>query len=232
MTIKLGATLREEQERLSQDFIPAVLYGKGITNQILKIKKNDFDRVFKEAGESNLIDLDYGSGSVKVLVKDIQRDVIKNYIIHADLYQVNMKEKITAEVPLHFIGDAPAVKNLGGILMKDLDSLEVECLPSDLVDHIEVDVSGLSAFDDAIRINDLKLPKGISLTRETNEIVAVISQPRAVVETEVVSADEESFEEDKEVDKSAAGSKEGEGSKEDGKSDAGDKEREEAKKNN
>lgn len=201
MTIKLGATLREEQERLSQDFIPAVLYGKGITNQILKIKKNDFDRVFKEAGESNLIDLDYGSGPVKVLIKDIQRDVIKNYIIHADLYQVNMKEKITAEVPLHFIGEAPAVKNLGGILMKDLDSLEVECLPSDLVDHIEVDVSGLSAFDDAIRINDLKLPKGISLTRETNEIVAVISQPRAVVETETAPAAEDTSEEAEEGSK-------------------------------
>ena len=184
MTIKLDTTLREKQEKLSSDFIPAVLYGKGLDSLSLKVNRNLFDKVFKEAGESNLIDLDYGSGPVKVLVKDIQRDVIKNFIIHADFYQINMKDKITAEIPLYFEGEAPAVKNLGGILMKELDSLEVECLPSDLVDHISVDLSGLSALDDAIRIQDLVLPKGISLVRDTNEVIVSISQPKVIVETE------------------------------------------------
>jgi large subunit ribosomal protein L25 len=187
MEIKLTAQLREKNEKLSSDFMPAVLYGKGLDNKNLKVKKVDFEKSFRTAGESNLIDLDFGSGPVKVLVKDVQHDVMKNFLTHADFYQVNMKEKITTEIPLHFIGEAKAIKELGGTLIKDMDSLEVECLPSDLVDHIDVDISVLNTYDDAIRVSDLKLPKGIALVHHTNEMIAAVKEPK--VEEEPVAAE-------------------------------------------
>jgi len=187
MTIKLSAQLREKKERLNPDFMFGVLYGKGVENKNIKIKKSDFTKVFSEAGESNLIDLDLGAESVKVLVKDTQRDIVKNFFNHVDFYQVNMKEKITTEIPLHFIGEAKAIKELGGVLIKDMDSLEVECLPSDLVDHIDVDISALKTFDDAIRVNDLILPKGLALVHHTNEMIAAVKEPK--IEEEPVAAE-------------------------------------------
>lgn len=183
MELKLQAEKRQKNEKLSADFIPAVLYGKGVENQTLKIKKVDFEKVFAQAGESNLIDLDFGAGIVKVLVKDLQRDVLKYTFTHVDLYQVNMKEKINAEIPLHFVGEAKAVKELGGMLMREVHEVEVECLPSDLVDHIDVNISNLNTFDDVVTIADLALPKGLKLVHNHPEdVVAMVVEPKAEVE--------------------------------------------------
>lgn len=179
MELKLTAQARNRQEKNSPEFIPAVLYGKGVENRNLKMKKIDFEKIFSQAGESNLIDLELDGTSVKVLVKDYQRDPIKNFFSHVDFYQVNMKEKITAEIPLHFIGESKAIRELGGTLIKDMDTLEIECLPGDLVDHIDVDISVLNTFDDAIRVNDLKLPAGLVLVQHTNEVIAAVMEPRA-----------------------------------------------------
>ncbi len=208
MTIKLKAQTRETREKLSSDFIPGVLYGKEIKNQILKIKKNDFDKTFKEAGESNLIDLDYGSGAVKVLVKDTQKDIIKGSFIHVDFYQVNMKEKTTAEIPLAFIGESKAVKELGGTLVKELNVLEVECLPSDLVDHLDIDISVLETFNNAIRVNDLQLPNGLTLVRETNDVIAAVREPKAIELEETEEAEATSESEGGESEKNSESSKE------------------------
>jgi large subunit ribosomal protein L25 len=174
--------MRIKQEKLGKDFISAILYGKGLESKMLKVNKIEFDKVFKEAGESNLIDLNTGDGVIKVLVKDIQRDVLKNFVTHIDFYQVNMKEKITTEIPLHFMGESKAVKELGGALIKDISALEVECLPGDLVDHIDVDISVLNTFDDAIRINDINLPAGLTLLLHTNEMVAAVKEPKVEAE--------------------------------------------------
>lgn len=189
METKLSAQLREKNERLGADFIPGVVYGKGVENKNLKIKKVEFEKAFAKAGESNLIDLDFGSGAVKVLVKEVQREVLKNAFSHVDFYQVNMKEKITAEIPLHFIGESKAIKELGGVLIKDIDHLEVECLPGDLVDHIDVDISVLNTFEDGIRINDLALPKGIVATSHTNDMVAAVKEPKVEEEPAPVAAE-------------------------------------------
>jgi len=182
MDLKLSAQIREKNEKLSIDFIPAILYGKGIENVSLKIKKIDFDRVFSAAGESNLINLDFGSGAVKVLVKDLQRDVVKHTFTHIDFYQVNMKEKIKTEIPLHFIGESKVVKELGGMLIKELDFISVECLPTDLVDHIDVDISFLNTFEDAIRINNLTIPVGLEVYNNPEDMVALVVKPKINIE--------------------------------------------------
>jgi len=112
----------------------------------------------------------------------VQKDPLKATIIHIDLYQVDMNKKITTEIPLHFIGESEAVKELGAVLVKTIDSVEVECLPGDLVNHIDVDLSVLKNFHDAIKTNDLKLPAGMKLVNETNDIVANVIEPKAEVE--------------------------------------------------
>lgn len=178
MEIKLSAQARSQKEKLSPDYLAGVIYGKNFTTQSLKMKKTDFDRAFAAAGESNLIDLELDTKVTKVLVKDTQRDVMKGLFTHVDFYKVDMKEKIVTEIPLHFIGESKAVKELGGVLIKDLSVLEIECLPGDLVDHIDVDISSLKTFADAIRINDIKLPKGVALVHHTNEMVAAIREAR------------------------------------------------------
>ena len=188
MDFKIKVEKREKKEKLSKDFIPAVLYGKEIESQSLKIRKAEFEKIFAGAGESNLIELDLEGAKIKVLVKDIQRNVLNHSLTHADFYQVNMKEKVVAEIPLNFIGESKAVKELGGMLNKDLDNLEVECLPGDLVDHIDVDISVLTSFDDAIRIGDLKLPNGVIATGEAEEMVASVKEPKIEEEEPVVEA--------------------------------------------
>ncbi|MDA3802653.1 MAG: 50S ribosomal protein L25 [Patescibacteria group bacterium] len=204
MEFKLSAQLRETGEKISKDQIPAVLYGKGIDNKVLKVQKNEFEKLFEEAGESNLINLEVDSEKLKVLIKDIQRDVIKHTVSHIDFYQVNMKDKLTTEIPLNYIGDSKAVKELNAMLIKDFDSVEVSCLPSDLVDHIDVDITPLKEFDDTIRLEDLNLPKGIEFETEyLDTIVVSVREPR-VIEDEPVENEEaipeEKEGEDKKVD--------------------------------
>lgn len=191
MEFKLNAQLREKGEKLSADQIPAVLYGNGIDNSILKVKKNEFEKIFSKAGESNLIDLEFESVKTKVLVKDTQKDVIKNTVSHIDFYQVNMEEKLTTEIPLEYIGESKAVKSLNAMLVKDFDSIEVMCLPADLVDHIDIDISNLSDYDDSIRLSDIVLPKGIELvTDQLETIIAAVREPRKIEEEPVVVKEE------------------------------------------
>ncbi len=185
MEFKLKAEKREANEKLSAEYIPAVVYGKGIESQSLKLKKNEFEKAFSAAGESNLISLDFGNGEIKVLVKAIQRDVLKHTFSHIDFYQVNMKEKINAAIPLHFINESKAVKELGGMLMRNLNEIEVECLPSDLIDHIDVDISVIENFDIMIQIKDLPIPEDFKLLRNNpDDVVASVMEPKAQVEEE------------------------------------------------
>ncbi|MFA5163177.1 MAG: 50S ribosomal protein L25 [Patescibacteria group bacterium] len=188
MEFKLSADLRAVGEKIAPDSLPAVLYGKGRANANLKLKLNDFMKVFAAAGESNLVELQFGSETVKVLIKDVQMALIKDRPQHVDFYQVNMKEKIKTEIPLHFVGESKAVRELGGIFLHEITEVEVECLPGDLVDHIDVDISSLNTFDDEIRINDLKLPAGLRLVHETNDIVAQVSAPAKAEEVAAPAA--------------------------------------------
>jgi len=182
MDIILTTQAREKKEKLTPDFVPAVLYGRGIASSSVKVKRGDIDKATQLAGESNLITLEQDGKNKKVLVKEIQRSGLTGKILHVDFFEVNMADKVTTEIPLHFIGESKAVKELAGLLIKDLDSLEIECLPNDLVDHIDIDISVLKNYHDEITIKDLVLPKGIELINEADRIVVSVLPPRVQVE--------------------------------------------------
>jgi large subunit ribosomal protein L25 len=179
MNIKLKVETRIRKEKLNKDFFPGVIYGPGSENVLIKIKTNDFVKVFDQAGESNLIELEIeGSGKIQVLVKDFQKDPIKGFFNHVDFYQVDMSKKVTAEIPLEFIGESRAVKELGALLMKNIDSLEVECLPRDLVDHIDVDISSLIAFGDIIQVKDIKISSSLRVLNNLDDAVVSVVEPK------------------------------------------------------
>lgn len=174
-------------------FIPAVLYGRGIPSKNLEVEYQPFVQMFKKAGESSLIDLSIGEEApIKVLVHDFTRDPLTENFTHIDFYQVNMAEKIETAIPLKFVGEAPAIKEAGGVLYKGFEEVEVECLPGDLVSEIEVDISPLKTFDDILHLSDLKLPPGITLILKTNEVLAKVAAPRS---DEELAAMEEKVEE-------------------------------------
>jgi large subunit ribosomal protein L25 len=165
--------------------IPAVLYGKNFDNLSLTLDKAAFEKVFKEAGSSTLVNLETtGQEKVKVLVHEPQRDPVTDQIIHVDLYKVNMKQEIRTEIPLEFVGTSAAVEDLEGNLITSKDSLDVECLPDKLVSQIEVDITVLKTFDDLIKVGDIIVPEGIKILAEPEEIVAQVTPPRSEEELE------------------------------------------------
>lgn len=194
-SIKLNASKREisgkqvKQLRAKGD-IPSVVYGHGIASRSITINTREFDKVFKQAGESTLIDLAVDGEAVKVLVKEVQYDPTKGSFVHVDFQQVNMKEKMELEIPLKFTGEAPAVKELGATLVRALDAVNVLCLPQDLVHEIEVSLTGLKNVDDAITIADINAPKGIEILNEPGQIVAVINA--AMTEDEMLAMEAKS----------------------------------------
>jgi large subunit ribosomal protein L25 len=173
--------------------IPVVLYGHNVENRSLSLDAHSFEKMFNEVGHTTLLALSIDGKSVgKVLVHDVQTDAIRRQLTHVDLYQVNLKEKLTTEIPLSFIGISEAVDTLGGTLSTVKDAVEVECLPDDLVQEIEVDISSLKTFEDAIHVSDLIAPKGITILDEVDQLIASVTEPRseaelAELDTEVVA---------------------------------------------
>ncbi|MCX7778892.1 MAG: 50S ribosomal protein L25 [Patescibacteria group bacterium] len=169
--------------------IPAILYGHGKTPQAIEVEKIPFEKIFKQTGESTLIDLIIDDQlPVKALIHDIQYDPLTEKISHIDFYQVKEKEKVTVEVDLKFLGEAPAVKEKGGILVHQLTKIKIECLPKDLIHEIEVDLSLLRELNDLIRIKDLKTPTTIRVLHNLEDVVVSVSAPK--VEKEEIKGEE------------------------------------------
>jgi large subunit ribosomal protein L25 len=190
MDIKLKAEKRNQGEKLEKEFVAGVLYGLGVENKNLKLKANEFSKVYSSAGESNLIELEIDGEKKNVLIKEIQKDPVKNFIIHVDFYQVDMNRVVSAEIPLKFIGESKAVKELGGLLVKNLDELSVECLPGDLLDHITVDISVITEFGQAIQVKDIKVPASFKILNHLDDSVVTVVEPKEepVVEEKPVEA--------------------------------------------
>ncbi len=165
--------------RLKQ-LIPGVVYGNAMKPENVQMEYNIFAKVFLAAGATNIIDLTIDEKApLKVLIHDLSRHPITHRISHVDFYALNMNEKITVTVPLKFVGDSAAVKELAGILVKTIDEVEVSALPTDLVSDIEVSLSPLKTFADALFIHDIVLPKGITLTTKTDDVIAKVMPPRS-----------------------------------------------------
>jgi len=215
--LELSVKLRPEtgygnKQIRKQGFIPAILYGRKIKNIALSVKAQDFKKIYQEAGESTLIELKIKAaekGAEKkrvVLINEVANDPVNDEPIHVDFYQVKMDEAIKAEVPLVFVGESPIVKEAAGVLVKNIQSLEVEALPQDLPHQIEVDISSLKEVDSKIHIKDLKLPEAVKIEVQPEEVVVLIIPPRTKAELEKLEeAPEEKIDEVEMVEEKKAG---------------------------
>lgn len=184
--------------------IPAIVYGHKRNPEALSIKKTEFVKAYGEAGTSTLIDLKIDdSSSIKVLAHEPQLDPVRDEPIHVDFYQVRMDEKIKTEIPLEFIGTSEAVETQDGTLITNRDNVEVECLPTDLVSSIEVDLSALKTFEDQITVASIKVPQGIEILTEPEEVIAFAEEPRS--EEEMAELEESAADQEKEAIEQIAG---------------------------
>lgn len=180
-----GRKLKKDR---AKGLIPAVIYGREIKSESLWIDNLEFSKLLKKTGESTMINLKIdGKEERSVIIYEIQRDPVTRKIIHSDFFQVKMDEEIETEVELVYIGESPAVKELGGVLVKSLDEVTVKCLPADLPSEINVDISKLKSFDDYIYIKDLPISSKIKIDLEPDTVVALVSPPRTEEELEGLS---------------------------------------------
>ncbi|MGA9351808.1 MAG: 50S ribosomal protein L25 [Anaerolineae bacterium] len=171
-----------------EGLVPAVVYGHETAPVPLQVEERELNRVLAQAGGHRLIALKIGRSRTPqmALAREVQWDVITRRPLHVDFYAVVMTEKITTEVPLVFVGEAPAAVQAGAILLQGLDEVEIECLPGDLIEAIEVDVSELEEIDQTIYVKDLRVPPAVDILTDAEEIVAKVTWAAAEEVEEVV----------------------------------------------
>jgi large subunit ribosomal protein L25 len=184
--LQLKATVRdikkEKPEKLRKaGMLPAVLYGNKVANLALSINARDFDKILKKAGESTIVELMTDDGKIHpVLIHEFQKHYLTSVPTHVDFYQVSMTDKLKAKVALEFTGESKAVKQLGGVLVKVLNEVEVECLPADLPHNILVSLDGLQTLQDTIHVKNLSVPAKVKIITPAEELVIKVQPPRDV----------------------------------------------------
>lgn len=176
--------------------LPAVMYGPKEKPVALSIDRGTFEKLFKQTGESSVIVLEGLSAPKEVLVHDVAFDAHKGGITHVDFYAIEAGKEITVDVPLVFVGEAPALK-VGGTLTKVLHEIEITCKPANLPKDIEVDISVLDTLEKQIHVKDLTVPKGVTIENDPEDVVALVQAVEEEKEEAPVAIDMNAIEVEK-----------------------------------
>lgn len=182
--MKLKASVRDLTGKRSRRLhgegkLAAIVYGHNSKPTPLVLDRLEFQKVFLKSGRTHLVDLVVEGGSPeKVLVREIQTHPRFLGPIHVDFYQVNLQEKIAVDVPVHLVGESAAVKRGDADILQPIHALRVECLPSDIPEAFEVDLTPLEEIDAEVRISDVKIPKGVTVLVDPEELVVKIVRKR------------------------------------------------------
>lgn len=166
--------LGKKVKNLRRDgFIPAHVFGNKVETEHVTVKAHDFAKAYDQAGETGLIDLKIGAEKVRpVLIRDVQVDPLMGATLHIDFYQVNLKEKVQVPVPIELIGEEPEVVHSGeAVVIQPMSEVEVEALPAELPEKIQVDISKLQQIDDAIFVSQLSVPEGVTVLADPEAVV-------------------------------------------------------------
>lgn len=179
MTVKLEVTAREESGAATRNAgrVPGIVYGPKQSPIKVSVDALTFEKTLHEAGEATIISLEGLPEPVEVLIHDVAFDAARGGVEHVDFYAIERGKALTTNVPLEFIGEAPAAKG-GATVTKSLFELEVTCRPSDLPSHIDVDLAVLVDEDSQIKVHDLTIPAGVTVEDDGELIVATISAAR------------------------------------------------------
>lgn len=193
------ATLRES------GFTPAVFYGAKEASTPITVSTKDLEKTWKMAGESTVITLKGADGDHDALIHALDIDGVTGKIKHADFYVIEKGKKVTVHVPVEFEGVAPAVKDLGGVLVKILHEVEIEAMPKDLPHALVADISIITDFDVHLYANQIKLPAGVTLITGGEEAVAKVARPKEEKEEESAPIDLSAIEVEKKGKKDEEG---------------------------
>ncbi|MCL6431269.1 MAG: 50S ribosomal protein L25 [Anaerolineae bacterium] len=187
-------TGKQVRQLRRQGLIPAVVYGHRTEPTPLTIEERELRQVLQRAGGNQLIRLQVGDDQTTrmVLLREVQRDPIKRRLLHVDLYEVVMTERIRAEIPVAFTGASPAVQRGEGLLHHGIEAIEVECLPGDLLPHIEVSLDQLTEVDQEIRVGDLSLGERIEVLSDPDELLVRVIPVETEEAVEEVAPEAES----------------------------------------
>jgi len=169
-----------------EGILPANVYGKGVKSVAVQVGREEFGKIFKEVGETGLVEVKWNGESRPVLVHQVQVAPVSGEPLHVDFRQVDLKQKTTVMVPVNLSGEAPAEKQ-GGVVVQLLDEVEVAALPSDLPEEIVVDISGLMEIDAAIMVGDMEVDKKkVEVKTGADQVVVKVEPPtkEEVVEKE------------------------------------------------
>lgn len=196
--LSLTSQKRETKEDLgvlrNQGMIPGVFYGPKVESQALQINGKQFSQVYKEAGESTLINLAVeGEKDSPVLIHEVQRDPLSSEVLHVDFYQPDLEKEVEITVPLVFEGEAPAVQELGGTLIRNIQEVSVKALPQNLPHEIVVNVDSLVAFEDRILVKDIVRKGEFEIVQDADDAIAQVV-PVEDVEKELETPIEEDVE--------------------------------------
>ncbi len=176
LKVEKRKVLGKQVKKLRREgILPANIYGKNMKSTSVQVPLKEFSAVFKEAGETGLVDVELDSKLIPVLIHNVHSDFRGN-VLHADFFQVNLKEKVKSTVPIEVVGEPKAVTDKIGILMNILDEVEVEALPEELPEHIEINVENLANIDDQVTVADLKVPAGVTVLSDPNQVVSKIGE--------------------------------------------------------
>ena len=170
--------------------VPAVIYGARVEPIILQIPYRPLELALRDAGGTHLININYGGSSQSVIAREVQRDVLRGTIIHVDFLAVDASTRITADIAIHLVGESPAVQTRVGTLFHQTQTLSIEAVPADLIDAIEVDISGLKEVGDAIHVSDLNISPNITVLSDPDELVVRINAIREVMDEEETTGEE------------------------------------------
>jgi large subunit ribosomal protein L25 len=162
-----------------QGLVPVSVYGPKTIPVSLQIPHRDLETTLRNAGGTNLIDIKHAGQTTTVLAREVQRDILRNDILHVDFFAVDLKAKIEIDVPVHFINEAPAVQQKIGILITGPTSLTIETLPTNMPQQLVVDLSGLKVIGDTIHVRDLNFGEGITILNDADELIAGVRQSSA-----------------------------------------------------
>ena len=182
-----------------EGILPTNMFGKGMKSISLQLPLKDFQKVYDQVHETGLVDLTVGSETHPVLIQNIHIQPITHVPLHADFFKVNLKEKVKATIPIIGVGEPKAVTDKIGVLLQALSEVEVEALPADLPENIEISVENLAQIDESLTIGDLKVPTGVEILAEPAEMIfrigELVSEEAEELAAEEVAASEAASEE-------------------------------------
>ena len=186
-------------------WVPAVVFGPDMASRSIQIVQRDLYSALQTAGSTALIDLyvDKEPEPNVVLAREIQRNVLTGHLLHVDFYQVRLTEKVKTMPRLEIVGEAPLVKEGTAVMIHGMNEVEVECLPTDLISSIPVDVSGLETFEDSILVGDLPVPPAVTILADPGDVVVNLVPARAALAEDEELEEGEEFEEGEEAEEEA-----------------------------